>query len=152
MTDWNSFLETQHTVNNAQSSIEPSSTTPYLVALQQQGLLTINGPDAAKFLQGQVTCDVRELEGQQSRIGAQCNIKGRMLLCFRALQTHPENIILRMHSGLISNALNSLGKYIVFSKAKLANISNDYRCIGVAGRTATLLNQIYGHCLIYKMA
>jgi folate-binding protein YgfZ len=87
-------------------------------------------------LQGQVSCDVRELADKTTRLGAQCNIKGRMLLCFRAIQPENERIILRIHAGLVANGLASLGKYIVFSKAKLADVTQNYRCIGIAGTQA----------------
>jgi tRNA-modifying protein YgfZ len=110
--------------------------TTHLIPLEQ-GLIEIKGPDSAKFLQGQVSCDVRELADKTTRLGAQCNIKGRMLLCFRAIQPENERIILRVHAGLVANGLASLGKYIVFSKAKLADVSPAYRCFGLAGAQAT---------------
>ena len=113
----------------------PTKPTTYLIPLQQ-GLIEIKGPDSAKFLQGQVSCDVRELADKTTRLGAQCNIKGRMLLCFRAIQPENERIILRIHAGLVANGLASLGKYIVFSKAKLADVSQDYRCLGITGTHA----------------
>jgi len=117
--------------------------TTYLIPLEQ-GLIEIKGPDSAKFLQGQVSCDVRELADKTTRLGAQCNIKGRMLLCFRAIQPENERIILRVHAGLVANGLASLGKYIVFSKAKLADISQEYRCVGIAGtQSAEIIKNIF---------
>ena len=121
----------------------PENHTTYLILLAQ-GLIEIKGPDSTKFLQGQVSCDVRELAEQTTRLGAQCNIKGRMLLCFRAIQPENERIILRVHAGLVANGLASLGKYIVFSKAKLADVSQDYRCLGIAGiQAAELISKVF---------
>ncbi len=142
VSDWNSFLLTQGVNMDEQNNIalaspDLTSESVYLIPLHLLGLLGVNGPDAAKFLQGQITCDVHELENRTTRIGAQCNIKGRMLLSFRALQTNNEQIILRMHHGLITKAMSSFGKYIVFSKAKLVDMSQDYRCVGVVGRNAS---------------
>jgi folate-binding protein YgfZ len=92
-----------------------------------------------------VTCDVRELATDKTLPGAQCNIKGRMLLRFLALQPHPEEILLRVHQGLVASGMASLGKYIVFSKAKLSDASADYRCVGLVGPQAeTLLRAAYG--------
>ena len=138
MSDWNSFLSAQGAYSDAPNHFVPDLTSEltYLMPLQQKGLLAINGPDAAKFLQGQVTCDVNELENSVTRLGAQCNIKGRMLLCFRALQMNKEHIVLQMHHGLIAKAISSFGKYIVFSKAKLVDMSQDYRCVGIVGSNA----------------
>jgi tRNA-modifying protein YgfZ len=116
----------------------PTKSTTYLIPLKQ-GLIEIKGPDSVKFLQGQVSCDVRELANKTTRLGAQCNIKGRMLLCFRAIQPENERIILRIHADLVANGLASMGKYIVFSKAKLADVTQDYHCVGIAGVHATAL-------------
>ncbi|MES2824278.1 MAG: folate-binding protein [Pseudomonadota bacterium] len=142
MSDWISFLSAQGAYRDTHSPI--ASTPPslnfgstFLIPLLQNGLLSVNGPDATKFLQGQITCDVYELKNAITRIGAQCNIKGRMLLCFRAMQIDNEHIILRMHRDLIATAMSSFGKYIVFSKAKLADINEEYRCVGIVGHKAS---------------
>lgn len=145
MSDWNQFLVAQGFNQDGSLNLQHltySPDTQYVMPLNQ-GLIEIKGPDAAKFLQGQVTCDVRELANNKTLLGAQCNIKGRMLLCFRALQSDAERILLRVHSGLVANGLNSLGKYIVFSKAKLADVTPNYRCIGVAGpKAAQILKEV----------
>lgn len=89
------------------------------VILRSEALLLIRGQDAAKFLQGQVTCDVRDLANGSSRLGAQCTPKGRVVLSFRAFQLDQETLALRIPSSMVESALQSFGKYIVFSKAKL---------------------------------
>lgn len=116
---------------------DKSTTTPspHLVQLQQSRLLLIKGPDASKFLQGQVTCDLRELSNPTTRIGAQCNPKGRILLSFRALQLDAETIALRIPASMMEKAKSSLGKYIVFSKAKLHE-GDDYSLFGLYGEGA----------------
>jgi tRNA-modifying protein YgfZ len=141
--NWTSFLVSQGAYIDAQGEVNfqplaAAASATYLMPLQQ-ALLSIQGVDAATFLQGQVTCDVRELAEQKTLLGAQCNIKGRMLLCFRALQPNAEQIILRLGQGLVSFGLANLGKYIVFSKAKLADLSPDFCCIGIAGGNASLI-------------
>jgi folate-binding protein YgfZ len=103
--------------------------------LQQTCLLMVKGPEASKFLQGQVTCDLRELNAPLTRIGAQCNPKGRILFSFRALQLDAETIALRIPLSMLDKAKSSLGKYIVFSKAKLHD-GNDYSLFGLYGEGA----------------
>lgn len=139
MQDWHSFTSAQTAAVNPQ--LDYATTKTYLMPLTQQRIIAINGPDAAKFLQGQVTCDVRELANNQALLGAQCNIKGRMLLTFLALQTTDEQILLRIHGGLATQAISNLGKYIVFSKAKLADLEQEYHCVGVIGAQAPELVQ-----------
>lgn len=103
--------------------------------LETSQLLLVKGPDAAKFLQGQVTCDIRELS-HVARMGAQCNPKGRILLTFRALQLDAETIALRIPISMRDHALQSLGKYIVFSKATLIDAQQEFDLIGVYGEEA----------------
>lgn len=147
MNNWNEFLNRQmvdKTPSDFVQSVIPDLAT-YLVALKHHGLLTVEGPDAAKFLQGQVTCDLRELDNQTTRLGAQCTLKGRMLVSFRALQLDAERVFLRMPSGLVEKAMATFGKYIVFSKAKLHDRRDNYCCIGLYGPHAeTLIGQIFG--------
>jgi len=145
MSDWNNFLASSTNSGHAESfnSIEDDLKNTCLMLLPQ-GIISVTGPDAAKFLQGQVTCDVRELADNKSLLGAQCNIKGRMLLCFRALQSNNEQILLRVNQGLVSHGMASLGKYIVFSKAKLADATPDYHCLGIAGpNAAQIINDVF---------
>ena len=112
---------------------DKSPATTHLVELQQSRLLLVKGPDASKFLQGQVTCDLREISAAPTtRIGAQCNPKGRILLSFRALQLDAETIALRIPANMMEKAKSSLGKYIVFSKAKLHE-GDDYALFGLYG-------------------
>lgn len=144
--NWNEFLNKQM-ADNTQGDFaqEISEQSTYLVPLNHQGLLAVEGPDAAKFLQGQVTCDLRELDNQTTRLGAQCTLKGRMLVSFRALQLDAEQVFLRMPSGLVEKAMATFGKYIVFSKAKLHDRGDHYRRIGLYGEHAEkLITQILG--------
>ncbi|WP_039913391.1 CAF17-like 4Fe-4S cluster assembly/insertion protein YgfZ [Cellvibrio mixtus] len=105
--------------------------------LNHSQLLLVQGADASKFLQGQVTCDLRELNSLVTRLGAQCNPKGRILLTFRALQINAETIALRIPSSMLENARQSLGKYIVFSKAKLIDGHDEYSLYGLYGNEAS---------------
>lgn len=116
-------------------SIPSSSplTKSWICELTHLGVLVVKGPDSAKFLQGQVTCDIRELAGNNTRPGAQCNIKGRVLASFRALQMDQESIALSMPDDNIETTLKNLGKYIVFSKAKLFDYRTHLHLVGCYG-------------------
>lgn len=114
------------------SQINPAS----WLKLNHSQLLLVHGPDASKFLQGQVTCDLRDLNNPITRLGAQCNPKGRILLTFRALQINPETIALRIPAAMLEKAKQSFGKYIVFSKAKLIDAQQEYFLYGLYGDQA----------------
>jgi len=131
---------------NFEGAEAPSEDATLLADLSYQRLLAVAGPDAAKFLQGQVTCDINAL-GPVSRLGAHCNHKGRMLGSFRAVKLDADRIMLRMHGSVLTGMQQALGKYIVFSKAELSDASEEFRRIGLAGPKAeTLIKQLFGEC------
>lgn len=123
----------------------PQTNKPVQAMPLEKGLLAIQGPDAVKFLQGQVTCDIKELTDGQVRLGAHCTPKGRMLASFQALQPPTEEVWLLMPRKEVAFAQSSLGKYIVFSKAKLVDLSENYRFWGFSGAgSASLLGNHLG--------
>jgi folate-binding protein YgfZ len=115
-----------------------------ITPLALYGVLEAQGPDSAKFLQGQLTCDVREAGPTRSTPGAYCTQKGRMLSSFHLLQREDDRFWLRMRADLIENTAHTLGKYSVFSKVKLAP-RVDVAGFGVHGPgAAALLLQLCG--------
>lgn len=123
-------------IGRAMKNIQSTPSQIFWTRLDESQLLLVRGPDAAKFLQGQVTCDVRELTNGVTRIGAQCNPKGRILLSFRAAQVDPETIALRIPRSMCEKAQQTLGKYIVFSKAEIVDAKDDFHLYGLAGENA----------------
>lgn len=57
----------------------------FIVNLDHLGLIAIRGNKAMDFLQGQFTCDMREVTPTQTRLAAHCNAKGRVLSSFRVI-------------------------------------------------------------------
>ncbi|HSB96899.1 MAG TPA: hypothetical protein VLC91_10635 [Spongiibacteraceae bacterium] len=115
-----------------------------IMPLAQYGFLSVQGPESAKFLQGQLTCNVLEVDAARSTPGAYCTQKGRMLASFQLVQREADHYWLRMRSDLLENSLRMLSKYAVFSKAKLA-IRDDIAVFGLHGTGArALLQSIFG--------
>ncbi len=123
-----------------------SNTAPSFVNIDDHGLLLVRGPDASKFLQGQVTCDIAALSNNEvlkpSCLGAHCSHKGRMLFSFRACQLDSQTIALSIFKDLIPEALATLKKYSVFSKVELIDAYQDYRIIGFSGDDLSKLNAL----------
>jgi tRNA-modifying protein YgfZ len=121
MNAWREFLSEQFP--NEQGAVgrsDSQESAPKLIAMTEHQLLQAQGPDAAKFLQGQCTCDIRELEQQKVLLGAQCNRQGRMLASFAVANLGEQSIGLRLRGDIAAATLTELSRYIVFSKAKLA--------------------------------
>jgi len=114
-------------------------------AANSYGLLEIAGVDSAKFLQGQITCNMQDITLQQSRLGAHCTHKGRMVASFRLLQTSENNYLFCLPKQTLLPLQKSLGKYIVFSKAKLRDASDDYLQLGISGsQAAQKISTVFG--------
>ncbi len=122
------------------SELSVSQSNVEVFSLDDYALISIEGQDANKFLQGQVTSDMRRLEEGDALPGAHCNHKGRAIISFRAAKTAEHAIAIRLHKSLQETAQQSLGKYIVFSKAELSAASESYQLIGIAGEGAA--NQV----------
>ncbi len=109
----------------------------YFTRLDHEGLLAVRGADAAKFLQGQVTCNLNYLNASQSSLGARCTPKGRMLSSFRIVPQE-DGYLLAMARELIEPQQADLQKYAVFSKSKLSDESSAWVRFGLAGGDAVL--------------
>ena len=53
--------------------------------LTHYSLIQIEGTEAEKYLQGQLTCDVTKLAGGESTLTAHCDPKGKMSALFRLI-------------------------------------------------------------------
>ncbi|MEZ5509052.1 MAG: hypothetical protein R3F47_04020 [Gammaproteobacteria bacterium] len=82
-------------------------------------LIRVSGADAETFLQGQTTCDFREVRQGQIRLGAHCNVKGRVQASFYALP-QGEDFLLLLPKGQGEPTRAALAKYAMFSKATLS--------------------------------
>ncbi|MEB0039673.1 MULTISPECIES: folate-binding protein YgfZ [unclassified Pseudomonas] len=94
----------------------------FFCTLSHEGILAVRGPDASKFLQGQLTCNLNYLNDTAATLGARCTQKGRMQSSFRIL-LEGDGCLLAMASELIEPQLADLKKYAVFSKSKLTDES-----------------------------
>lgn len=99
--------------------------------LSDYGLIKISGVDSEKFLQGQLTCDVREVTEQASRLGAHCDPKGRIQFTFRLFKFH-DDYYLRVLKSLIAHTTTLLKKYSVFFKVTLDDVSDEWCIIGLS--------------------
>lgn len=117
-----------------------SNGNDFLCDLSRQGLIAVQGADAASFLQGQVTCDMRRLSPEHSRLGALCNPKGRMLALFRLFQ-RGEVYYLRLPQEMLEPTLKRLRLFVLRTKVTLEDASGTLARIGLAGPKADVLLQ-----------
>ncbi|MCP5197606.1 MAG: folate-binding protein YgfZ [Gammaproteobacteria bacterium] len=112
--------------------------------LSYWGLIAVQGLDTDLFLQGQLTCDVRQVTPDRSVLGAFCSPKGRVLTCCRLFRRE-ETIYVELPQELLEPNLTRLRKYVLRAKVTLKDASDDLVRFGVAGpHAATLLTRLLG--------
>ncbi len=150
--DWLDFLSANGATIEAGTVTGPNHSsqdkpTITLCALTELTRFNITGPDARKFLQGQVTCDIEKLSPASVTLGAQCNPKGRAIFNFLAISPTEDQVQLRLPQQMQAIAQQSLTKYMVFSKAELEQPLEPI--IGLMGDNAeALVRQVFNDCPI----
>jgi len=120
MQTWQSLISSSDTLSTSDAiDAYQAQSSPLLAPLQTYKTLLVRGEDAAKFLQGQCTCDINRLKDNQWLLGAHCNPKGRMLSSFYAACLEEGVIALKVHDSIAEHARAAFQKYIVFSKAEI---------------------------------
>ncbi|MGY2274632.1 MULTISPECIES: CAF17-like 4Fe-4S cluster assembly/insertion protein YgfZ [Pseudomonas] len=109
----------------------------FFCPLSHEGVLAVRGADAAKFLQGQLTCNLNYLSDTQASLGARCTQKGRMQSSFRIL-LQGDGVLLAMATELLEPQLADLKKYAVFSKSKLTDESAAWVRFGLVNADTAL--------------
>ena len=117
----------------------------YYTKLEQEALLHIEGPDALTFLQGQVTCDTRELAVNKALPGLYCTVQGRVVCDFLLCTPATDHLLLRMRRDILTTSATLFAKYIVFSKATLDAERDDWQVSACWGpESAAALEKIFG--------
>lgn len=99
----------------------------YLFDLSYLGGLDVLGENAASFLQGQLSCDVRDVSMTRMQSGAMCNLKGRVLALLEVVDWQGLRLI--MPTDLRMETQSALSKAAFFSKVTLQP-SIDFQCFG----------------------
>ncbi|HSH98622.1 MAG: folate-binding protein YgfZ [Methylophilaceae bacterium] len=150
MTQWQDFLISQGaTIENNQVTAFAGNdgimaNQTILADLSHIGLLQLDGEDAADFLQGQVTNDVKKLDGSNFQYAGYCTPKGRLLALFLAF-AHQDHLHLQLNRELLVPILKRLKMYVMRSKVIIKDVSDDIIRLGVAGPEAlSAMNTCFG--------
>lgn len=107
-----------------------------LFDLSHHGLISVDGEDAADFLQGQLTNDVRDVSQQHSQLSAYCTHKGRMLANFRLFK-RDDSFYLRLPQPLLESILKRISMFILMAKVSMKDSSDTLVKIGLSGPTSS---------------
>ncbi len=137
-TELGEFPEAVGRGDDAESGWRGLANDDWRSELSHHGLIAVRGPDADSFLQGQLTCDVREATLEHSLLGAYCSPKGRALACFRLFR-RGDAVYLELPRNLVQPTLVRLNKYVLRAKVTLEDASDRLLRFGVAGSHAAAL-------------
>lgn len=101
--------------------------------LPHLGVIRVQGEDAARFLQGQLTQDFALLGPNQARLAAFCTAKGRMQASFIGFSPTPGEFLLIMSRDIMAPTLKRLSMFVLRAKAKLSDASADFGLYGLGG-------------------
>jgi folate-binding protein YgfZ len=133
--------------------LDTSSSLP--CKLPQWGLILVEGADAASFLQNQLTNSVlgmnRTLPGQiaqgfsAARLVGYCSPKGRLLASawiglFPASADADDRFILFISKDIAASTAKRLSMYVLRSKVKVTNLSDDWMISGLYGPEKNITN------------
>jgi tRNA-modifying protein YgfZ len=102
------------------------------------GIIRATGPDAVKFLQGQLTQDVALLGLSEARLAAWCSAKGRMLASFIVFKISHEDIAMICSASVLATTLKRLQMFVLRSQCQLTDASADFGLLGLAGDAAAV--------------
>ena len=136
---WNAFLQANFAATVTETDItfptiaEPSQSPWY--ALKHLAVLSVTGSQAAKFLQGQITCNVDDVSEQQASFGAICSAQGKVISTFVLVKT-TSGYWLILPTELLATVKTRLQKYVLRADVQLLDSSADYCLIGEASPPA----------------
>lgn len=139
---WKSFLESRSALISDEGTVRFDNHDHYpdcaLFDLSHLGLIRVSGEDAQTFLQGQFTNDTRNVTENRSQLSAYCSPKGRMLANFRLFQ-YQGDYMLQMPHETLSTVVKRLPLFVLMSRVKVTNASDQLVSIGIAGECAESL-------------
>lgn len=114
-----------------------------VISVNHRGFIKLSGPDSEKFLQGQVTCDLKQLDTQSSLNGAHLTPKGRIIFLFSITRDSQGALLLETNPSVIELAMASFKKYSVFFKTEITEVTDQFVSVLVSGPNAdTIINKI----------
>jgi tRNA-modifying protein YgfZ len=105
-----------------------------LVERDDRGLLVVSGPEAAEYLQGQLTNDVEALEAGDAAYAALLDRKGHMQADMRVLRPGEEpQLLLDLEPEGLEAARRHLGMYKIGREVEVSNESESHTLFSLIG-------------------
>jgi tRNA-modifying protein YgfZ len=102
--------------------------------LAELGVLRVHGPDAVRFLQGQLSQDITRL-ASGPRLAGLHNPQGRVIAVLRLAQTQPDEILAVLPRELLATVIERLRRFVLRAKVSLSDASALWCVHGIAAGT-----------------
>lgn len=101
------------------------------VELSDFGALRVSGPDATRFLQGQLSNDLTQVTPSRSALSGYHNPQGRTIAVLRLVQLDDGDLLALLPRELAPTVAARLSKYVLRSKVSIADESSVWRISGL---------------------
>jgi folate-binding protein YgfZ len=133
--NWKNFLLSQNATFESDIHIsfpaKADDTGKIIYPVAHLAVLTVSGKDAAKLLQGQITCNVNDVTETKSSLGALCNPKGRAITTFLLVKTS-DDFLMVLPEELLERVKKRLQMYVLRSDVTLTDSSVQHCLIGLS--------------------
>jgi tRNA-modifying protein YgfZ len=89
----------------------------------ERGVIAFRGPDAARFLQGQLSADMEKLAAGARTLAGLHNPQGRVVALLDCTRISPDEIVASLPRELASPVLLRLRKYILRAKLRIDEVT-----------------------------
>ena len=124
--------ETLLDFGNLEAELLAARDATVVAPLTHLGLFECSGEDASSFLQNQVTSDVNHLSPDLAQHSAWCSAKGRMLASL-LLYRQNNGLQALISADLLESSLKRLQMFVLRSRVKLSDRSDNQRVLGLSG-------------------
>ncbi|MEQ1557651.1 MAG: folate-binding protein [Methyloglobulus sp.] len=132
--NWEAFLLNQQAnIESGNHVVFPrieNSCNESISPVTHLNVLTVSGNDAAKLLQGQITCNVNDISEIKSSLAAICNPKGRAIATF-LLVKKADTFLLILPIELLETVRKRLQMFVLRSDVKITDSSDELCLLGL---------------------
>lgn len=131
--DWIEFLQLNGALINTEQTIDfidNNTDNKRIYPITNLTALSVSGADAESFLQGQLTCNIKEVNDNQASFAAFCTAKGRVISTLLVFKQNVDYLII-LPAALADKVINKLRMYILRSKVKIENLSEQFCLLGL---------------------
>ena len=98
---------------------------------EHYSFLRISGPKTKDFLNGQLSCNIVNLEKGKPTYCSYVNVKGKVSSFFIIFFYEEDQYIIFLPKSLLHSFIKDLSKYIMFLKIKIENVSQEWSSLAI---------------------